>query len=93
MGSEKPGCSPFLEYPIWRENWCQHIADYEEKSHSNLLLSHLDKDALMRITSNENYYARAMEKLDGYYGDKRKVVQDCVGEITRFGKVAPNDYR
>ena len=58
-----------------------------------MLLFHLDKDALMRIMGDENNYSKVMEKLDRYYGDKRKVVRDCVGEITRFKKVAPRGYR
>ena len=63
-GAEKPGCSPFL--------------DYEDKSRSNLLLSHLDKEAQRRIVGDENNYVKAMEKLDRYFGDKRKIVRDCV---------------
>ena len=43
-GSEKPGNSPFLDFPVWLMNWQQHIIDYEDKSRSNLLLSHLDKE-------------------------------------------------
>ena len=92
-GSEKPGCSPFLDYPIWQTNWNQHIIDYEEKSWSNLLLSHLDKEAQRRIVGDENNYVKAMEKLDKYYGDKRKVVLDCMTEITNFGKVPHNDFK
>ena len=34
-----------------------------------------------------------MEKLDRYFGDKMKIVRDCVDEITKFPKVAPSDYK
>ena len=34
-----------------------------------------------------------MEKLDRYFGDKRKIVWDCVDEITKFPKVAHSDYK
>ena len=37
--------------------------------------------------------ARNMEKLDKYYGDKRKVVRDCMAEITNFGKVPHNYFK
>merc|ERR1712237_375 len=48
-GAEKPGGSPFLDYPVGLRNWNQHILDYEEKSRYNLWLSHLVKDAQERI--------------------------------------------
>ena len=70
------GSSPFLEYPIWRTNWNQHITDYEEKSRSNLLLSHFDKEAQRWIMGNENNYDKVIEKLDRYFGDKRKIVRE-----------------
>ena len=31
-GSEKPGNSSFLHYPVWFKNWQEHIVDYEAKS-------------------------------------------------------------
>ena len=31
-GSEKPGNSPFLHYPVWLDNWQERIVDYEAKS-------------------------------------------------------------
>ena len=37
VGSEKGDHSPFLQFPVWLENWQQHIVDYETKSCSNLL--------------------------------------------------------
>ena len=74
-GAEKVGgMSPFLEFPIWLQNWNSYILNYEEKSQSHMLLSHLDKDTLLRIAGSENDYDAAMRKLEVYYGDKRKVV-------------------
>ena len=65
QGVEKPGgSSPFLEFPVWLRNWNQHIGDYEEKSRSNMLLSHLDKEATRRIIGSENDYKAAMKKLE-----------------------------
>merc|ERR1712237_49689 len=92
-GIEKPGCSPFLEYPVWLKNWNQHIVDYEDKSRCNMLLSHLDKDALRQITGSENDYLAAMRKLNDYFGNKLKVIHDCTNEINNFPKVLQNDFK
>merc|ERR1712030_205242 len=94
QGEEKPGGgSPFLEFPVWLRNWNKHIGDYKEKSRSNMLLSHLDKDAQRRIIGSENNYSIAMKKLEAYFGDKRKVIRDCTSEIANFSKVQQNDFR
>ena len=93
-GAEKPGGgSPFLEFPVWLLNWNQHIGDYKEKSRSNMLLSHLNKDAARRIVGSENDYPAAMRKLETYFGDKRKVIRDCTNEIDNFPKVQTNDFK
>ena len=92
-GIEKPGCSPFLEYPVWLKNWNQHIVDYKEKSRCNMLLSHLDKDALRQITGSKNDYLAAMRKLNDYFGNKLKVIRDCTNEINNFPKVLQNDFK
>jgi len=94
QGAEKPGGgSPFLEFPVWLRNWNKHIEDYEEKSCSNMLLSHLDKDAQRRIIGSKNDYIAAMKKLEAYIGDKRKVIRDCTSEIANFSKVQQNYFR
>ena len=54
---------------------------------------HLDKEAQKRIVGEENNYSKAMEKLDRYYGDKRKVINACVSEINNFSKVTHNDFK
>ena len=92
-GTEKPGSSPFLEYPMWLRNWNQPIMDYEEKSRCNMLLSHLDKDAQRRIIGSENDYLAAMKKLHDYFGNKQKVIRDCTNEINNFPKVQLNDFK
>ena len=93
VGNEKPGNSPFLEFLVWLENWNQHISDYEEKSRSNLLLSHLDKEATKRIAGMENDYNGAMKKLTDYFVDRRKIIWDCITEVNNFPKVSPNDFK
>ena len=94
QGAEKPGgSSPFLEFPVWLSNWNRHIGDYEEKSCSNMLLSHLNKDAVRRIIGSEDDYKAVMKKLEDYFGDKRKVIRDCTNEFTNFPKVQANDFK
>ena len=75
------------------KNGQQHIVDYEDKSRSNLLLSHLDKDAIKIIAGMENDYNGEMKKLKEYSGDRTKVIRDCMAEVNNFSKVAPNDYK
>ena len=58
-----------------------------------MLLTHLDKDAARRIIGSENDYPAAMKKLDNYFGDKRKVIQDCLNEISNFPKVQAGDFK
>ena len=70
-----------------------HINDYEERSSSNKLLTHLDKDVAWRIIGSENDYPAGMKKLENYFGDKRKVIQDCINEISNFPKVVPGDFK
>ena len=56
-----------------------------------MLLSHLDKNVLKQIARSENDCKAAIKKLEVYYGDKRKVVQDYIPEISNFWKVQ-DDY-
>ncbi len=78
---------------MWLNNWNRHIEDYEEKSHANMLLSHLDKDTARRIIGCEDDYKAAMKKLEDYFGDKRKVIRDCTNKFVNFPKVLANDYK
>ena len=63
------------------------MVDYEAKSRSNLLLSHLDKEAIRQIAGSENDYTGAMKKLEEYYGDQQKIIRDCMAEINNFPRV------
>ena len=93
VGSERGDNSPFLDFVVWLENWQQHIVNYETKSRSNLLLNHLDKDAIRRIAGMENDYTGAMKKLEEYFGDQTKIIRDCMAVVNNFSKVAPNDFK
>ena len=44
-------------------------------------MSHLDSDALKKIIELECEYTKAMDKLERYYGDVKKIVQACMNEI------------
>ena len=89
-GDEK---TAFLKYPIWKDLWSKLIMEYEEKHRAGLLLNHLDNDALKRIIGVERDYGAAMGKIDKYYGDPRKVVNACLGEIKAHPHVAGFDYK
>ncbi len=89
-GDEK---TAYKLYPIWRKQWDSHIMDYEEKSRSTMLLDHLDKWALEQIVGYENDYVEAMEKLDGYYGNNRKVIKACLEEVHALPRVSGGDYK
>ena len=64
QGAEETNASPFLDYPIWKENWNLHIEDYEPKSRSIMLLHHLDKEAKRRIAGKECDYEGAIANQD-----------------------------
>ena len=73
-GDEKGG-QAFLKYRIWLKNWKSQIFDYEEKYRVSMLLSHVDAEAQKKLIGLETEYEKAMEKLNKYHGDTRKVVQ------------------
>ena len=91
--AEGTNTSPFLDYPIWKENWNLHLEDYEPKSRSIMLLNHLDKEAKRRIAGKECDYEGAIAKLDSYYGDTMKIVRDCLAEVQSFPRVKAGDYK
>ena len=74
LGLEKEG-QAFLQFLIWFKNWENHIVDYEEKSRYNLLMSHLDLEAMKKLIRLNCDYPKAMEKLKRYYSKVKKVVQ------------------
>ena len=46
-----------------------------------MLMSHVDTEVQQKLVGLETEYKKAMEKLNRYYGDTRKVVQTCTTEI------------
>ena len=46
-----------------------------------MLMSHVDAEVQKKLVGLDTEYEKAMEKLDKYYGDTRKVVQACTMEI------------
>ena len=34
-----------------------------------------------------------MKKLEEYFGDRTKVIRDCMAEVNNFSKVSPNNYK
>ena len=89
-GDEK---TAYLKYPIWKEQWTNHIQEYEEKYRATMLLNHLDEKAQLQIVGLENDYEEAMKQLDSYYVDAKKVVRACLDEIRAYSQVAAYDYK
>ena len=65
-GDEK---TAYLKYPIWKEQWDNHIKEYEVKYRATMLLNHLDDKAQLQIVGLENDYDAAIAQLDSYYID------------------------
>ena len=58
-----------------------------------MLLTHLDNEAQKKIIGVETEYTAAMEKIDKYFGDPRKVIQACRSEIKLHPQIYPFDYK
>ena len=89
-GDEK---SAFLQYPVWKKQWLSHISEYEMKYRATMLLNHLDAKAKEHIIGYENEYDNAMEKLEHYYNDAKKIIKACLDEIRNHANVSAYDYK
>ena len=89
-GEEK---TAFLKYPVWRQQWDSHIQEYEHKYRATMLLNHLDAKALEQIIGLETDYDKAVEQLDKYYNDAKKIIKACLDEIRAHAVVAAFDYK
>ena len=83
----------FLKYPVWKQQWSSHITEYEEKYRATMLLNHLDAKALEQIVGLENQYDKAMEQLDKYYNDAKKIAKACLDEIRAHSAIGAHDYK
>lgn len=88
-GDEKSG---YLKYPVWKAQWDEHIKEYELKYRPTMLLNHLDEKAQHQIVGLETDYDAAMNQLDAYYGDPKKVVRACLDEVRAQPQVNAFDY-
>ena len=89
-GEEK---TAYLKYPVWKEEWNSHITEYEEKYRATMLLNHLDAKATDQIIGLENDYDQAMEQLDRYYNDAKKIVKACLDEVRSHSNISAFDYK
>ena len=89
-GDEK---TAFLQYPVWKTQWESHIQEYETKYRATMLLNTLDTKAKEQIVGLETQYDKAIERLEGYYNDAKKIVKACLEEIRVHSTVAPHDYK
>ena len=93
FSGEEKGGQAFLKYPIWSKRWKSQITDYEDKYRATMLMSHVDAEVQKKLVGLETEYEKAMEKLDRYYGDTRKVVQACTVEVKGHPQVSSFDYK
>ena len=84
--------NPYLEFPIWLQQWNALIIDYEHKVRSRLLCQHLDSVAKKTFVGFENEYDKAMEKLENFYGNPQKVVGCVVDEVMSQTMISDGDY-
>ena len=89
-GDEK---TAFLKYPVWKQQWDSHIVEYEDKYRATMLLNHLDEKALTQIIGLENDYNKAIEQLDKFYNDSKKIIKACLDEIRVHPNVGAFDYK
>ena len=89
-GDEK---TAFLKYPIWKQQWDNHIQEYEEKYRATMLLNHLDAKALEQIIGLETDYDKAIAQLEKYYNDAKKIIKACLEEIRAHPNVNAFDYK
>ena len=83
----------YLKYPVWKSQWDTHIGEYEPKYRSTMLLNHLDEKAQLQIVGLETDYDAAIEQLDRYYSDAKKIIKACLEEIRAQPLINQFDYR
>ena len=92
FSGEEKGGQAFLKYPIWSKNWKSQITDYKKKYRATILMSQVDAEVQKKLVGLETEYKKAMEKLDKFHGDTRKVVQACTTEIKGHPQVNSFNY-
>ena len=89
-GDEK---TSYLKYPVWKSQWDEHIKEYEVRYRSTMLMNHLDEKAQQQIVGLETNYEAAMNQLDTYFGDPKKIIRACLEEIRTQPQINPFDYK
>ena len=89
-GDEK---SAYLKYPVWKQQWTEHIAEYEDKYRATMLMNHLDEKAQSQIVGLETDYEAAIKQLDSYYSDAKKIIRACLDELRGQPQISQFDYK
>ena len=90
-GNEKE--SPYLKFPVWKQQWDGLIVDYDEVHRAGLLFDHIDDAAKNKLVGVESNYDEAMRRLVGYFGNPVKVVQSCMKEVMTQSFIQLGDYK
>ena len=89
-GDEKK--TPFLDFPVWKEQWDLQIKDYDEHFRIGMLKNHIDEAAKQKIIGYENNYEAAMKRLSKYYGDTSKVVSCVMRDVMSPKEIGEAEY-
>ena len=89
----KEESSPYLRFPIWKQQWDVLIQGYEDNFRATLLLKNTDQAAQRRFIGFETKYEEAMARLVAYYGVPNKVVACVMGEVNSQLEIEEGDYR
>ena len=85
--------SPFLKFPVWKEQWDLLIGDHEEKWWPTLLWDHIDDTARSKFVGWESSYKEAIKRLQRFYGDPLKVVACVMNEVRAPRPIPDGDYQ
>ena len=89
-GDEK---TAYLKFPVWKQQWTDHIKECEARYRPTMLMNHLDDKAQLQIVGLETNYDEAMKQLESYYGDSKKIIRACLDELRSQPTVSQFDYK
>ena len=90
QGNEKD--SPYLKFPVWKQQWDDLIADYDVKFRFTMLWKSIDEEAQSKLVGCERDYEEAIKRLTKFYGNPLKVVSCVIREVTAQQTIADKDY-
>ena len=90
QGDEKS--KPYVNFPVWKNQWDIQIDEYPEKHRAGLLKGHVDEVARTHFIGYEGNYEEMMKRLVQFYGNKQKVVKHVLQEVLSPSPITEGDY-